>query len=266
MPADPATGVTPLADSAARLTEAFGRPVVHGAAGPGWIRCADVDAGFVTRWERDVAAEHVREYGRSHPSAAAGYVLGWYAGIPAGLGGALFRLDRRVPRLHRSAVAFRLAPEAYPEASALLDARFWCLPDDPGAGHPDATVVADEAALAAVLRAEVRGHADAFLETYPAHGRLPAGPCSARSPTASTPACGSAATPRPTGCRPRRRSSFPRDRHRCSRRRSQCLSTAAGAGTSTGGSCRAATTSRSTRPPGPAARARGSRPPSGCGS
>ena len=116
VPTDPATGVTPLADSAARLTEAFGRPVAHGAGGPGWIRCADVDAGFVTRWERDVAAEHVREYGRSHPSAAAGYVLGWYAGIPAGLGGALFRLDRRVPRLHRSAVAFRLAPEAYPEA------------------------------------------------------------------------------------------------------------------------------------------------------
>jgi hypothetical protein len=165
--------VTPLADSAARLTEAFGQPVVHGAEGPGWTRCADVDAGFVTRWEHDVAAEHVREYGRSHPSAAAGYVLGWYAGIPAGLGGALFRLDRRVPRLHRSAVAFRLAPEAYPEASALLDGRFWCLPDDPGAGHPDATVVADEAALAAVLRAEVRGHADAFLATYPAHGRLP---------------------------------------------------------------------------------------------
>ena len=116
MPADPATGVTPLVDSAARLTEAFGQPVVHGAAGPGWTRCADVDAGFVARWERDVAAEHVREYGRSHPSAAAGYVLGWYAGIPAGLGGALFRLERRVPRLDRTAVAFRLAPEAYPEA------------------------------------------------------------------------------------------------------------------------------------------------------
>ena len=173
MPADPATGVTPLVDSAARLTEAFGQPVVHGAAGPGWTRCADVDAGFVARWERDVAAEHVREYGRSHPSAAAGYVLGWYAGIPAGLGGALFRLERRVPRLDRTAVAFRLAAQAYPDAYALLDDRFWCLPTDPGAGHPDATVVTDEAALAAVLRAEVRGHADAFLATYPAHGRLP---------------------------------------------------------------------------------------------
>jgi hypothetical protein len=165
--------VTPLAGSATRLAEAFGQPVVYGAAGPGWTRCADVDAAYVARWERDVAAEHVREYGRSHPSAAAGYVLGWYAGIPAGLGAALYRLDRRVPRLDRHAVAFRLAVQAYPEAFALLDDRFWCLPADPAADHAAATVVADEAALAAVLRAQVRGHADAFLTTYPSRGRLP---------------------------------------------------------------------------------------------
>jgi len=165
--------VTPLADSAERLTEAFQRPVRCGAPGAGWIRCSDVDAAFVARWERDVAAEHVREYGRSHPSAAAGYVLGWYAGIPAGLGAALFRLDRRVPRLDRGAVAFRLGPGAYPAAFALLDGRFWCLPTDPAAAHPDATVVADDVALAAVLRAQVRGHADAFLATYPARTRLP---------------------------------------------------------------------------------------------
>jgi hypothetical protein len=165
--------VTPLRESAARLAEAFGRPVVHGEPGPGWTRCAEVDGEFVTRWERDVAAEHVREYGRSHASATAGYVLGWYAGVPAGLGAALFRLDRRVPRLDRDAVAFRLAPEAYPAAYALLEARFWCLPGDPAAGDPHATVVADEAALAAVLRAQVRGHADEFLATWPARGRLP---------------------------------------------------------------------------------------------
>jgi hypothetical protein len=165
--------VTPLAGSAARLAEAFGHPIVHGAPGPGWTRCADVDAAYVARWERDVAAEHVREYGRSHPSAAAGYVLGWYAGIPAGLGAALYRLDRRVPRLDRPAIAFRLAAQAYPDAVALLDDRFWCLATDPAADHPAATVVADEVALAAVLRAQVRRHADAFLATYPSRGRLP---------------------------------------------------------------------------------------------
>ena len=165
--------MSPLAASAERLAEAFDLPVVLGDPGPGWTCCADVDAAFVTRWERDVAAEHVKEYGRTHPSAAAGYVLGWYAGIPAALGAALFRLDRRVARLDRSVVAFRLAAEAYPEAYALLDDRFWCLPGDPAADHPAATVVADEAELAGVLRAQVRGHADDFLALWPGHGRLP---------------------------------------------------------------------------------------------
>ena len=165
--------MTPLADSAARLGEAFGHPVLCGEPGPGWTRCAEVDAAFVTRWEQAVAAQHVHEFGRSHPTTAAGYVLGWYAGVPAGVGGALFRLARRVPRLDRDAVAFRLAAEAYPDAYALLDARFWCLPTDPAADHPDATAVRDEPALAAVLRAQVREHADAFLAEHPTRGRLP---------------------------------------------------------------------------------------------
>ena len=38
---------------------------------------------------------------------------------------------------------------------------------------PDATAVADEPALAAVLRAQVRAHADAFLAQHPSRGRLP---------------------------------------------------------------------------------------------
>ena len=56
----------------------------------------------------------------------------------------------------------------------MLDPRFWCLPEDPAADQPDATVVADQAALVAWLRAEVREHAHAFLATlHPAHRRLP---------------------------------------------------------------------------------------------
>ncbi len=158
--------------SAARLGEVFGRPVLCGEPGPGWTRCADVDAEFVTRWEHAVAAQHVREFGRSHPATAAGYVLGWYAGVPAELGGALFRLARRVPRLDRDAIAFRLTDEAHPDAYALLDTRFWCLPTDPAADHPDATAVTGEPALAAVMRAQVREHADAFLAEHPSSGRL----------------------------------------------------------------------------------------------
>ena len=165
--------MTPLAESAERLAEAFGQPVHCGAPGPGWTRCSSVDAAFVTRWEQAVAAQHVHRFGRSHPTTAAGYVLGWYAGIPAGLGGALFRLARRVPRLDRASVAFRLCAEAYADAFALTDTRFWCLPSDRAADHPDATVVPDEAALATVLRAQVRDHADEFLAHYPSRGRLP---------------------------------------------------------------------------------------------
>jgi hypothetical protein len=165
------TAAPPLAGSAAVVAAALGLPVRCGPPGPddgpGWTRCADVDAAYVAGWERAVAAGHVREYGLSHPTASAAYVLGWYAGVPAMLGGALFRATRRVPRLDRDALAFRRGPEEYPDAVALLDGRFWCLAADPDASRPTATVVEDESALAAVLRAQVRAHADAFLAGHP---------------------------------------------------------------------------------------------------
>jgi hypothetical protein len=163
------TTASPLAGSAALVSGALGLPVRCGPPDDDtdWTRCADVDTAHVAEWERAVAAQHVREYGRSHPTAAAAYVLGWYAGTPAMLGGAFFRLARRVPRLGRDALAFHRGREEYPDAVALLDDRFWCLSGDPSADHPGATVVADDAALAAVLRAQVRAHADAFLAGYP---------------------------------------------------------------------------------------------------
>lgn len=108
------------------------------------------------------------------PITPAAYVLGDYAAICGQLGGGLYGLDRRVPRLDPFSLAFRRHPaEGWPQALALLDRRFWCLPGDPDAGHPDATVVADEPALAAILRAQVRAHADAFLATYEPGVRLP---------------------------------------------------------------------------------------------
>lgn len=140
----------------------------------GWTRCADVDAGFLAGWESRMAAGITRTYGRTHPMTASGFCLDFYAGVPGRLGGALFRLARRVPRLDRASLAFSCHPEEHhPDGVALLDPRFWCLPGDPDAGHPDATVVADEAALAAVLRAQVRVHADDFLGGYRGGARLP---------------------------------------------------------------------------------------------
>lgn len=140
----------------------------------GWVRCTDVDAGFLAGWEARIGAHLTRTYGRSHPQTRSGYALDWYAGVAGVVGGACFRQARRVPRLDRAAMAFRChADEEYPEAVALLDARFWCLTSDADAGHPDATVVADEPALAAALRAQVRAHADDFLAAYAGGARLP---------------------------------------------------------------------------------------------
>lgn len=148
----------------------FGRP--DDVAG--WTGCADVDAEFLAAWEERIEGYVARAYGRSHPMTVSGYALDWYAGIPGLVGGACFRLARRVPRLDRDALAFRCHPDdQYPDGVALLDQRFWCLPDDPDAGHPDATAVDDEATLARLLRAQVRGHADDFFRAYAGRARLP---------------------------------------------------------------------------------------------
>lgn len=143
----------------------------------GWVRCTDAlaDPEFGSRWQSDIAAHLATEHASVPPITAAAYALSWYAGVPCRVGGVFFHLARRVPRLGPDAVAFRRHPdEHWPDACALLDHRFWCLPDDPAATDADATVVDDERTLAAVLRTQVRAHADAFLSVYAPGARLPA--------------------------------------------------------------------------------------------
>ena len=185
--------------------------------------------------------------------------------MPAELGGALFRLARRVPRLDRDAVAFRLAAEAYPDAYALLDARFWCLPTDPAADHPDATAVADEPALAAVLHAQVRAHADAFLAEHPSRGRLPRRALLGAFTDGVDTGLWLGGDPTPERLLPDAALALPAEPVPAAGvDAARGWSTAAGGGTSTGAPCRAATTSRSTRLRGRAAPAPGSPPPNGC--
>ena len=139
----------------------------------GWVGCAAVDADFIADWEARIDPQVRRMYGRTHPMAVSGFALDWYAAMAGVVGGACFRQGRRVPRLDRAALAFRCHPEEqYPEAVALLDPRFWCLSDDPAAGHRDADAVPDETALAAVLRGQVRAHADDFLAGYAGGAKL----------------------------------------------------------------------------------------------
>jgi hypothetical protein len=94
-----------------------------------------------------------------------GYVLQWYLSIPIYLGVLLFHSARRVPLLAPSELSFQLDRAAL-RGVALRPGRFWCLPGDSDAGHPDAVPVADEVSLGAVLRREVIAHATRFLRVY----------------------------------------------------------------------------------------------------
>ncbi|MCW0211976.1 MAG: (2Fe-2S)-binding protein [Pseudonocardia sp.] len=164
---------TPLTGTAMAVTERPGGLTVRNEvpSGPGWTVCADVD---VPEWESAALAALPGWYGATHPTTASAFVLHWYAGVAAGVGAAFFRHARRVPRLDRGSVAFHRSPQSpIPDAYALLDERFWCLPTDPDAAHPHAAVVPDAEALAATLRAEVRAHADAFLAGYRPGSPLP---------------------------------------------------------------------------------------------
>jgi hypothetical protein len=143
----------------------------------GWVRCdqALADPDFVPRWREQVARRLAEQHApapqqtpeRTQVPAktTGGYVLQWYLVIPSYLGAALFHCARRVPSLSPRQLSFRLDPVAVREV-ALHPGRFWCLPDDPDAGHPDAVPVPDEAALAAILRRQVIAHAIHFLTVY----------------------------------------------------------------------------------------------------
>jgi hypothetical protein len=129
------------------------------------------DPGFFSRW-RELADQQLAEKYAHAPGdppvpemTTAAYVLRWYLAIPSYLGGLLFYSARRVPSLAPRQLSFRLNLAALQEV-ALRPGRFWCLPGDPDAGHPDARPVPDEAALGAVLRRQVIAHATRFLTAY----------------------------------------------------------------------------------------------------
>ena len=138
-----------------------------------WIDCerALSDPAFFPWWRAAVAQRLAKQYApvpdevMVPEQTTGGYVLLWYLAIPSYLGGLLFHSARRVPSLQPRQLSFRLESAALQEV-ALRPGRFWCLPGDPDAGHPDAVAVPDEASLGAVLRREVIAHATRFLMVY----------------------------------------------------------------------------------------------------
>ncbi|GAA1351956.1 (2Fe-2S)-binding protein [Saccharothrix algeriensis] len=145
-------------------------PVAGAAPGTGWLTSAALlaaPAGF-DAWRAALADWLRAEHGDAPERTTGGYVLGWYLGAVGLLGGALFHQSRRVPSLRPRDVAIRVAERGRPHVVglALLSGGFACLPDDPAADHPAATPVADEQALAALLRARFADHAARFAAVF----------------------------------------------------------------------------------------------------
>ncbi|MGH3964837.1 MAG: (2Fe-2S)-binding protein [Pseudonocardiaceae bacterium] len=181
VPADPRAAVSgpcavhPLAASMAavdravdwmsfRLLDTFGTPSTPGGQ---WTACEQAlsDPACFTQWRAVLTQRLGQQYTQVPEQTTAAHVLQWYLGIPTYLGAMLFHSARRVPSLQPQDLAFRL-DLAWVQEVALRPGPFWCLPDDPDAGHPDATQVPDEIALAAVLRRQIVTHAARFLKVY----------------------------------------------------------------------------------------------------
>ncbi|PSL55708.1 ferric iron reductase protein FhuF [Saccharothrix carnea] len=163
---------TPVARSLGRVSlyegfeVRFGLPDTRGD----WVLCSEF-LGEPERFDgwRKALAEWLREqYGEAPDRTTAGYVMSWYLNVVGVLGGLLFHTERRVPSLRPADVAVKVAAEGRPHVVgvALLADEFACLPDDPEAGHPAATAVADETALAALLRARFAAHSAQFVGAF----------------------------------------------------------------------------------------------------
>jgi hypothetical protein len=134
-----------------------------------WVNCAQLlaePAGF-DRWRKELGEWLTDRYGEAPDRTTAGYITYWYLFVPGYLAALLFHHERRVPSLRPESLAFRTAePRPHPDGIAVLKPNFVCLPDDPAAGTPVATVVSDEHALASVLRARYISHAARFVRAF----------------------------------------------------------------------------------------------------
>ncbi len=147
-------------------------PLPMTGRGTRWIECDDAlsDPTFFPRWRASVARllteqQLAGQEGTVPEKTTGGYVLQWYLIIPSYFGALLFHSARRVPALDPQWLSFRLDSAALSEV-ALRPGRFWCLPSDPDADHPDAVPVPNESALGTVLRQQVIAHATRFLAAY----------------------------------------------------------------------------------------------------
>jgi hypothetical protein len=163
---------SPLSAAYARLAEAFPAltatelsPGESAPQGDGWVGAAALAQGGAAldtflAWDE---AQVLRDYGtRARPDVVATFGLHRYAWSASLLITVPWFLHRRVPRLPVTHVSYdRAAGRMAVRAPA-----FACLPGDPAGGLPGATVVPDEEALRARVRAAVAEHLEPVLAGF----------------------------------------------------------------------------------------------------
>lgn len=127
--------------------------------------CAGGGAGI--NKQLDVVQSSHETDDRDIPVALGAMSFPW---LVAGVAIGSFLSDRRVPDLSPSAVSYTFAESGYPRDITFHSARFWALPDDPAAGRPDVTVVANTDELGAVLQRQLGDHLEGILRVMRSRG------------------------------------------------------------------------------------------------
>lgn len=144
-----------------------------GSLEAGWFLAADLLVPRLTRLEEALARQAVQ-----HPEMEArtrgSYFLGEYSWYVPDAVIAAYLAERRVPDLSLKNLALRSRTYTWHEGAEsgeaeridmrLLNGRFACLPDDPAAAHPDATVLPDADALHEHLRVSLEAHLTPLIE------------------------------------------------------------------------------------------------------
>lgn len=103
---------------------------------------------------------------------AALFMIGTYAWGVGGPAIACYVLARRVPDISPQNVALTFNGDGGLSEAALRVERFAVLPDDPAADHPEALVLADEAAMLGWMRERLEAGIGPLIEAARGHARL----------------------------------------------------------------------------------------------